>query len=745
MKNILFALVTVLTFNGLAQVKQVSIGQWREHLPYNIAYDLCHTGSGIYVSSSFSGFYYDLGDLTQNPLGKAAGYADFDVAEIAYNKENQTAIFGYKSGMVDLKVNSTIYRINDISRAAFDGSKSINHIFTRGRYAYIAGDFGLSVLDLVKKEIKETYRNLTSNGQSNKIFSSTLSDDGDSIFLASDKGLLTARISPSINLLDYNNWYLFPATSGIPVTDVSGVCFNNGILYAGVNFKGIYYYNGAAWTQCQFMWDFIKSLTSSNNKLTFCHYETVFTMTSPYSAIGLTDTLIRYPYEAIYDENNTLWVASSGWGLVKFVNDKPIEIHPTGPQSKNSFHLLYNNNKIISCAGGYNSSFGFQFSELGFYIFSSDNFWSTYENKKTPLLTSLRDFNYSVYNPVNGKYYISSYFGGMVVMNEDNSMQVLNNSNSPILPSVLGIPCVTGTAVDASGNIWVCNKITATSNVITVMTPEHTLVKRIQLPITGDANRILFDDVGNTWIIVADHAGNHGLVVLQSNGNFVNLKNYLPSDKVNCVSKDKKGSIWIGTDKGIAICYDPSDLTRITTPIFDGFPLLYERSVQCIEVDGGNRKWMGTNNGLWLFNDDATEVELYFDSKNAPIPSSNIMDIEINTITGEVFFATELGTVSYRGDATEGVEKHKEITIFPNPVKPGFTGFVGIQGLTPDAEIKITDIYGTLVYQCKATGGMAVWNIKDYNGTRAQTGVYLIFSSNPEGTDGIVGRIAVVE
>jgi len=162
-------------------------------------------------------------------------------------------------------------------------------------------------------------------------------------------------------------------------------------------------------------------------------------------------------------------------------------------------------------------------------------------------------------------------------------------------------------------------------------------------------------------------------------------------------------------------------------------------------VDGGNRKWVGTNDGIWLMNEDLTQVLLYFDTDNSPLLSDYVLDIQINPISGEVFFATPEGIMSYRGTATVGDDNFSNVKVFPNPVKPDFSGLVGISGLASDVSVKITDVAGNLVYETTAKGGTAVWNVRDYNGRRAATGVYLIFCASTDGTSKFVSKIAVVE
>ena len=83
----------------------------------------------------------------------------------------------------------------------------------------------------------------------------------------------------------------------------------------------------------------------------------------------------------------------------------------------------------------------------------------------------------------------------------------------------------------------------------------------------------------------------------------------------------------------------------------------------------------------------------------------------------------------------------------PIPVRPGYSGPIAIKGLVRDASVKITDINGKLVYETKALGGQATWDGRDYNGEKAATGVYLVFSANENTSipsDAIVTKILIV-
>lgn len=95
-----------------------------------------------------------------------------------------------------------------------------------------------------------------------------------------------------------------------------------------------------------------------------------------------------------------------------------------------------------------------------------------------------------------------------------------------------------------------------------------------------------------------------------------------------------------------------------------------------------------------------------------------ITDIEIDPKTGEVFIGTAQGLISYRGEATAGGQVNSASAYaFPNPVRPEYNGTIAIKGLAENADVKITDVTGQLIFQTKALGGQAIWDGNDYNGS----------------------------
>ena len=124
--------------------------------------------------------------------------------------------------------------------------------------------------------------------------------------------------------------------------------------------------------------------------------------------------------------------------------------------------------------------------------------------------------------------------------------------------------------------------------------------------------------------------------------------------------------------------------------------------------------------------------------------SNTILAISIEPNSGEVFIATNKGLISYRSTATEGEDFFHNVYAFPNPVKPGYEGVIAICGLVSNADVKISDIVGNVVFQTKAEGGQAIWNGRNFAGEKVQTGVYLVFCSNNDGSKTYVTKILFI-
>ena len=230
-------------------------------------------------------------------------------------------------------------------------------------------------------------------------------------------------------------------------------------------------------------------------------------------------------------------------------------------------------------------------------------------------------------------------------------------------------------------------------------------------------------------------------------------------DYYNCFVQDLNGQIWIGTSSGLFVIEDPEDFinnddftyTQIKISRNDGTDyadyLFNGIDVSAIAVDAANRKWIGTSSdGIYLVSEDGQETLQHFTTENSPLISDQIQSIAVNPQTGEIMIGTFLGLVSYMSDAsTPAAELDKDnVRVYPNPVRPEYNGIITVNGLTHNAEVKITTVTGQLVYSGRANGGLFTWNGCNQNGKRVSSGVYNVISTNAEGEKAVVNRITFI-
>jgi hypothetical protein len=187
-------------------------------------------------------------------------------------------------------------------------------------------------------------------------------------------------------------------------------------------------------------------------------------------------------------------------------------------------------------------------------------------------------------------------------------------------------------------------------------------------------------------------------------------------------------------------------------------------SVTAIAVDGANQKWIGTDRGgVFLFSPDGTREIFHFTAENSPLLSNRITCITINQ-DGNVFFGTDNGVISFRGSSTDPGESKDDVFAFPNPVREDYVGCIAVRGLVENAQVRITDINGNLVFsgmanstdnsycdtmgslpaQSGVKGGQVVWDGKNFDGKKARTGVYLVYASDEAGSVKVVTKILII-
>jgi len=726
-------IVPVLFFSTFVYAQEIPIGTWRAHISYNSINSMALGGNQIFGAASGGVMVLDRTDNSISSYTRLNGLTSTDITSIAFHPATNQLLIAYADGKIDIVKGNLVKSLDPTQTTSITGSKRVNHISVKTNLAYCSTDYGVVVIDLVSAEIKETWRDLGVDGATLKINQTAFRND--SIFLATAQGVLAG--DQDDNLLDYNKWKRF--NTGDFNGNISWIAMFNAMIYATVNTIGLYRYENGNWAKEPFLTNTtFQSLQASLNNLLICESGRLWKLNSANTLSQVTDALISKAQTALEDNDNKLWIGDGYNGVVTNVNGAFQQYLPNGPSNSSIFRMTYAEGSMIGLGGGYSTTFQ-ALGNTGLIDKFENGIWFT----STSGMKDLTDIVV-----IDEKRYVSSFGYGVEERMSTTSEIIYDNTNSPLVNLNPPGKFTNITAVEnSSQGIWVANYGTPQS--LHLLKTNNTWESFTASVTPGRyPSDLLTDYSKNVWMVVNPAQGG-GLYVYNRDDNAfayiseLNGSGALPSKSVRSIVKDRDGLVWVGTDIGVCYFYDPSE--DAIKPIFENRFLLRDDKVTALAVDGGNRKWMGTERGVWLFNPTGEELIYNFTTANSPLLSNVILDIEVHEKSGEVFFVTDKGVVSFRSDATTSTSTFETIKIFPNPVTQNFNGTVGISGLATDAVVKITDISGKLVWQTKANGGTATWNVHDYNGRRAATGVYVVFAVLPDGSESVAGKIAVID
>lgn len=749
-KYIFFFLFFSFSLALWAQEANIPLGTWRTHLPYQNVLSVAFAENKVYAVAESGIFVFDKSDNATKILGKSDGLSEAQASQIAYSTESQKLIIAYANGNIDLLYNNTIKNIATIKNAtSITGDKRTNHIFIRNNLAYLSTNFGVVVLDLAKEEIKETWKNLGAGGTSISVSACTAVNNV--FYLATPQGVLFAN--QNLNLQDFNNWQKFGLSSGLPQVAVQQVVNFQNMVYASLNGQGIYKLIGTNWTKINSIIDLnFTSLQTIVNELYICSGNKILILNTSDQANSLQNTSIKKP-NAILKENNNTWVADGETGLISDFEGSYKSYSPNGTFSNRNWKTFYFDDKIVALSGGYATNYTNLSKIDGFDIFEN-GFWKTYNSSG---FTDVQpapfafDLTSATYNASKRLLTLGSFGNGMMQQDAQGNFNTIDETTQQT-PFFGGSDIkISDVLADNRGNLWVAQY--GVTNSLHQQRSDGSWLSFSFNTATRFPLQILIDNSRYKWVRLAPASFAGGVWVIDTEGgqnkHLTPSNSKLTNGNILSMAMDKDGIIWLGSESGVMTIFNSFDVFKstfeITFPIFDRRQLLENIAVTSIAIDGANRKWFGTrNNGIYVFDEDITKLVAQYTTENSPLISNEIRNLTIHPKTGEVFITTNQGISSFREGVSVASENFGNVKVFPNPVKPNFEGLVGIEGLAENAEVKITDISGKLIYQTIAKGGTATWNVRDYNGRRAASGIYLVFSGNAIGEQLQVAKIAVL-
>ena len=776
MRSLLLLVCLIVTFNNLSAQPDtfppLKIGDWRQHLPWQRSIYVTQSETKLFFATEWAVVEIDKADRSPRFLTKVEGLSDVGMRLARYNKDADALVLAYTNSNLDLyyPANGEVVNLPFIkTNLNIIGDKQIYDVTFENKIAYLACGFGILKLNLEKAEVEYT----TFTGVAVR----SVALYNGNLYAGTEDGLY--RIAKNdVNPEDFSRWDMLGTGAGLPAgAAVNTMTVWNDKLWLGIG-KTLYNFDGttAGETSTQALRS-VKYLTAEGAGLMigWANENNFGLGTVEYLESGGTPYEIFQPCQAefplygIEDGAKKFWFADQ--------NDKfRYYDHNTGqcdqfaynsPLYEHSSEIAVGNGKVYIATPGSDPSLNATFRDWGIYIFENGQ-WKRFSVQSNPELAN-DGCQYAHWrvatHPDEDRFFVGSFATGLIDATAPGAPTKCYTQNNSILQNAgqsgLSRTAIGGMAFDEDNNLWLANY--DASAPIAVLKADGTLRNFSAAP-ANNLLQVAVDQNGYKWFVI----GFNGGVLVYDSGQDIDspaddryrilssANSVLPTNSVTSVAVDLEGDVWVGTAQGVVSfecggnVFDASCVGRRRIVNVDGFNgyLLETENVNTIAVDGANRKWFGTSNGVFVQSPDALTQVARFTVSNSPLFDNSITDIAVDPVTGEAWIGTQKGVLSVRSEATGGGRINSQTAYaYPNPVRPDYDGPIAIYGLARDANVKITDAAGNMIYEGTSLGGQAVWNGRDYLGRRAASGVYLIFATSSESfdsPDAIITKVVIL-
>ena len=733
---------------------------WESYYSYNNISVGTVSNQTIVTAAENALLLFDSSQGTAETITTIEGLSGDNISALA-TYEN-VILVGHENGLlaqIDINTKKIIFE-SGITRSNIISAekKQINHIQLVANSAYVATGFGIVEVNPETLEFGDTYyfEPTSSSIEVNQVFVFE-----NALYAATKQGLFKTP-QTNLNKLEFSSWdklaagnwaFLWAQDNSLYAVKDEGSSLSffqlGNTVQKKATFPGVLknvspHENGVLITVSNRVYDTDKSFVRTQT-------------------IGDLDGVKPNTFNFTISLNDQKWIGTSSEGLIRYANDTDFDlISPQGPLLNSIFDIEHLQDELWIAHGDYNlfyNPYPLEKYGLSSYI---DKQWENIPNNQ---LFNADSFVRTVAHPTEiGTLYACSYHGGIVAIEDNTPVALWDQTNSGLEsltfegPNYVSIR-VRDALVDDNGNLWSITgyvqkglKKRSPSGQWTGYDLSDAVLDYTQE--AGYSNLELYNN--KILFFGGVQSGLIGVDISQSPPQMKRIMGGdmgLPSDDIRSIRLDKDNRLWVGTRYGLAVLYAPNrffeeDTQLRSVVISDGGnlrELLSGQFISDIEVDGNNQKWISTtSSGVFLISPDGGQILQHFTKENSPLPTSSVKTIGINEVSGEVYFGTLNGMVSFQGDAYAESESLSDANVFPNPVRPNFLGNVVIRGLQQKTRVKITDIAGNLVYDTTSQGGSISWNLRSFSGARVRSGVYLIFITSKDGLDSAVKKLMVI-
>jgi len=731
-------------FLSYSQETTTNKSDWKDYFSYHTNKNIAYSKDRIYCANANAIYYLQKSDMSIHTLSKCNFLSDAGISTIACNTSGNILVVGYDNGNIDLIKNDQTINILDLKSKLISSNKSINSIVFLSNKAFIATGFGIVVLNVDNAQLEDTYI-LSTVGKFigvNMLYADTSKN---TIYAATNDGVCYGEYGKQ-NLADFTYWTKISELSN---TTCKMISYFDSTIYIVKNVNStdsILTYKNGKLNQFKKQYSTLKSIQSIDNKLLIICTDKIETYDKSLLLKQDIDPKIFNLWsvsDVSFDENGGLWILDEFVGLchstdgVRYEKNSPInDIIFSVTRFKDNAYLAH----------------GFPWH---YKTAQSSKLLVDYDSWDVAIDWNGYDLIRFAFDANNENHFFSGSWGGGVV-EYDKWGSVINRYNSTT--SSLSETLISDLKVDTAGNLFIyCARAKKPFSVLTKDKKWYSWTYS-DYTSTIEQSPLLIDKNNWKWVVVDDRVMVINDKKTPLNANDDDVKSITLFDNsgdevagsVRSIALDLNNVLWIGTNSGLMYYSNANQIFNDTKPrmsrnkiTVNGVVdyLLASETIQAIKIDAANRKWIGTNNGLFLVSSDGTEVLEHYTVDNSPLPNNAITSLEIIPNKSELLIGTFNGLVGFNIGIKEAQSNYSQVKIYPNPVNHDFSGLIKIDGLMENSTVKILDINGNLVFETSSEGGTAFWNGKNLNGDRAATGVYMVILVNKDQSQKKVNKI----
>ena len=737
---------------------RAGIGDWTTFTSQNDIRDMILIDDYIWCATNGGVFSYQISTGNYQQFNNTNGLSSVDAQAIEVDRHGNIWV-GFADGWINyFDTQSGIWKkVQDYT------GLQIHDIAAVGDSLLVALNIGISLYDVRRKEVKETYKHLGWQ-LSSEIDVLDITVLNREIWAATASGIARSSFDLA-NLMAPESWINYTTAHGLPGNQINTIASHGDSIYAGTE-AGVAVLRGDSWAAMNSFLPYpgVKKLVSKNDVL----YAVTVGYVSrwrldEYRWRNLAPELMSLTCLVVTD-NGDFWVGrakgGSSRGFARFsIADQQWETFiPPGPPSNEFNDLAIDHDGILWCASPHD----------GIFKYDGES-WHQFTTLDGLITNGIR----SVTVDSRNRKWFGSEGGGLVMIDTDESITVFHKE---ILSGSAGAPdyvVVNDAKADRYDNIWALNRFAANNNVVAVFTPQGDwYFFAVQEGILSNVvTAIDFDRFDRAWV-----ATQSGVTVIDYNntladktddrieGNNLTTADGLENNDIKDIAVDQDDIVWIATAGGLNF-WDPNlpKLNEIQVKIVEdeftalnmyendelevGFQYgLLSNSINRIEVDVRNNKWFGTAAGVSVLASDGFTFA-HYSTENSPLVSDHVTSFGFDLETGKVYIGTTRGLSVLETPYARPRVDLSQVKAGPNPFVIGNGNNFAISELSDDVSVKFMTENGMIVRHIsrdEILGAFLSWDGTNDNGDYVASGIYIYVIYNEETGLNRVGKVAVI-